>query len=177
MILAASLAVTSAALAASKAKPKAEGADAAAQPTLLGQYADWGAYTASPDNGKTCFALAKPKSSTTNPANRKRDPAYIFIATRPAEKVHNEISVIIGYQFRADAEATAEIGSTRFSMYTQRDGAWIKNVNEEAQLIDAMRKGSELTIKGVSSRNTHSTDVYSLKGVSQALDRAEQECK
>jgi hypothetical protein len=151
--------------------------DNAVQPTLLGQYADWGAYTASPEGGKVCFALGKPKSSSTNPPNRKRDPAYIFISTRPAEKVRNEISVIIGYQFQADSDATAEVGGAKFAMYTLRDGAWVKNVTEEARLLDAMRKGSELTIKGVSNRKTQSTDVYSLKGVSQAVDRATQECK
>ena len=148
-----------------------------AQPTLLGQYADWGAYTAAPEGGKVCFALGKPKSSTTNPANRKRDQAYIFISTRPAEKVRNEISVVIGYQFQLDSDASAEVGGAHFAMYTLHDGAWVKNVTEESRLLDAMRKGSELVIKGVSSRKTQSTDVYSLKGVSQAVDRAEQECK
>ena len=39
-------------------------------------------------------------------------------------------------------------------MYTQNDGAWIKNVAEEARLIDAMRKGADLTIKGTSTRGT-----------------------
>ena len=62
-------------------------------------------------------------------------------------------------------------------MYTQNDGAWIKNVAEEARMIDAMRKGSDLTVKGVSGRGTASTDQFSLKGITQALDRAEQECK
>jgi hypothetical protein len=62
-------------------------------------------------------------------------------------------------------------------MYTEKDGAWIKNVAEEARLIEAMRKGSEMTVRGVSSRGTQTTDQYSLKGVSQAIDRADQECK
>ena len=39
-------------------------------------------------------------------------------------------------------------------MYTQNDGAWIKNVAEEARLIDAMRKGADLTVKGTSTRGT-----------------------
>ncbi|HZC79071.1 MAG TPA: hypothetical protein VE258_15065, partial [Ktedonobacterales bacterium] len=38
------------------AAPVPGGGDA--QPTLLGQYADWGAYTASPGGNKVCFALA-----------------------------------------------------------------------------------------------------------------------
>lgn len=148
-----------------------------AQPTLLGQYADWGAYTASPGGKKVCFALAKPKSSHTNPAGRKRDPAYIFISTRPAENVKNEVSVIIGYPFKANSDASAEIGSAKFAMYTQNDGAWIKNVADEARMIEAMRKGGELTVKGTSGRGTHTTDQYSLKGLTEAMSRVEQECK
>ena len=35
-----------------------------AQPSLLGQYGDWGAYTANPGGKKVCFTLAKPKSSS-----------------------------------------------------------------------------------------------------------------
>ena len=147
------------------------------QPTLLGQYGDWGAYSATPGGRKVCFSIAKPKSSLTNPVGRKRDQAYVFISTRPAENVRNEVSVIIGYPFKPSTDATAEIGADKFAMYTLNDGAWIKNVAEEARMVDAMRKGSDLTVKGVSGHGTESTDQYSLKGLSQAIDRASQECK
>jgi invasion protein IalB len=148
-----------------------------AQPTLLGQYGDWGAYSALPGGRKVCFSIAKPKSSQTTPAGRKRDQAYVFVSDRPAENVRNEVSVIIGYPFKASTDASAEIGNDKFAMYTLNDGAWIKNVAEEARMVDAMRKGSDLTVKGVSGHGTESTDQYSLKGLSQALDRATQECK
>ena len=61
-------------------------------------------------------------------------------------------------------------------MYTQNDGAWIKNAAEEARLVDAMRKG-RTEVKGASSRGTKSIDKFSLKGVVQALDRVAQECR
>jgi invasion protein IalB len=147
------------------------------EPTLLGQYADWGAYTAAPGGKKVCFVLAKPKTSKTEPAGRPRDAAYIFISSRPSEKVKNEVSVIIGYPFKSSSDATAEIGTTKFAMYTQNDGAWIKNIDDETRMVDAMRKGSELTIKGTSGRGTQSTDQFSLKGLTEALNRADQECK
>jgi hypothetical protein len=147
------------------------------QPTLLGQYGDWGAYTASPGGSKVCFALAKPKTTKTEPAGRNRDPSYMFVSTRPAENVKNEVSVIIGYPFKASSDATAEVGAAKFAMYTQNDGAWIKNVAEEVRMVDAMRKGADLTVKGTSGRGTTSTDQYSLKGLAQALDKIEQECK
>ena len=147
------------------------------QPNLLGLNADWGAYSASPGGRKICFALAKPKTSKTEPAGRTRDQSYMFVSSRPAESVKNEVSVIIGYPFKTSSDATAEIGSTKFAMYTQNDGAWIKNVTEEARMVDAMRKGSDLTVKGTSGRGTQSTDQYSLKGLAQALDKVEQECR
>ena len=161
--------------AATAAAPAAAAGDA--QPALLGQYGDWGAYTASPGGNKVCFALAKPKTTKTEPEGRKRHPSYVFVSTRPADKVKNEVSVIIGYPFKTSSDATAEIGTAKFAMYTQNDGAWIKNVAEEARMVDAMRKGADLTVKGTSGRGTQSTDQYSLKGLAQALDKIEQECK
>ena len=149
----------------------------AAKPTLLGQFGDWGAYTASPGGKKICFAIAKPKSAETRPPDRPRNEPYMFISTRPSEKVTNEVSVIVGYPFKTSTEATAEVGATTFALYTQGDGAWIKNAGEEAHMVDAMRQGDSVVVKGMSSHGTQSTDTYSLQGLAEALDRAAQECK
>jgi hypothetical protein len=159
------------------AKPATPAAAGGAQPKLLGQYGMWGAYTASPGGKKVCFALAKPNSSETNPPNRPRNPVFMFISTRPADKVSNEVSLVIGYPFKTGTEATAQIGGSSFALYTQQDGAWIKNAAEEAKMVDAMRGGDNAVVKGVSAKGTQSTDSFSLKGISQALDRTAQECK
>ena len=147
------------------------------KPTLLGQYGDWGAYTATPAGKKVCFALAKPATSETTPSGRPRNPSYMFISSRPAEKISNEVSIIIGYPFKPGSEATADVGSTSFALYTQQDGAWIKNANEESHMLDAMRQGQSAVVKGISAKGTQSTDTFSLKGLAQALDRTGQECK
>jgi hypothetical protein len=146
------------------------------QPALLGQFGEWGAYTANSGGKKICYALAKPSSSATEPS-RPRDPAYTFISTRPTENVRNEISIVIGYPFKAGYEASADIGSSKYALYTQGDGAWVKNPAEEARMVDAMRRGSDMVVVGESGRGTKSTDRYALKGLSQALDRVAQECK
>jgi invasion protein IalB len=148
-----------------------------AEPTLVGQFGTWGAYTAMPNGKKVCFALAKPASSKTNPPNRPRDPAYVFVSTRPAEKVVNEVSVMIGYQLKPGSESSLEVGSARYAMYTQGDGLWIKNAAEEERMVDTLRKGTDVTIKGTSAKGTETTDVFSLKGLSQALDRLAQDCR
>jgi hypothetical protein len=165
----------------STAKPAAPAAAAAAaggaEPTLIGQFGTWGAYTATPNGRKVCFALAKPSSSKTNPPNRPRDPAYAFVSTRPAERVVNEVSIMIGYALKPGSESSLEVGGSAYAMYTQGDGLWIKNAAEEEQMVAAMRKSAEVTVKGVSAKGTETTDVFSLKGLSQALDKLAQDCK
>jgi hypothetical protein len=185
LALVASLGLSTAALAQTKSRPAKSRQPAPAQtaavesgqPALLGQFGDWGAYTATNGGHKVCYALAKPSSQATNPPNRPRDPAYTFVSTRPAENVRNEVSIVIGYPFKPGSEASVDIGSAKYAMYTQQDGAWIKNAAEEARMVDAMRRGSDMVVSGESGRGTKSTDRYSLKGLSQALDRVAAECK
>ncbi|MDA9529933.1 invasion associated locus B family protein [Bradyrhizobium sp. CCBAU 25338] len=162
-----------------ESKPAASPAAVAggAEPTLIGQFGTWGAYAATPNGKKVCFALAKPSSSKTNPPNRPRDPAYAFVSTRPAEKVNNEVSVMIGYALKPGSESTVEVGGASFAMYTQGDGLWIKNAAEEERMVEAMRKSADLVVKGVSAKGTETTDTFSLKGLAQALDKIAQDCK
>ncbi len=162
------------------AKPEAKPTAAVAgnaEPTLIGQFGTWGAYTATPKGKKVCFALAKPSSSKTNPPNRPRDPAYAFVSTRPAEKVTNEVSIMIGYTLKPGSESMLQVGGASYAMYTQGDGLWIKNAAEEERMVDAMRKASDAVVKGVSAKGTETTDTFSLKGLSQALDKLAQDCK
>jgi len=162
------------------AQPRPAPANPASQATLLGQFGDWGAYTASPGGSKVCFALAKPATMVDNPPNRRTaaNPVYMFISTRPGESVKDEVSMLVtGYQFKGATEATVSVGSANFAMYTQNDGAWVKNAAEESQLVDALRKGQDVVVKATTSKGTRTTDTFSLKGISQALDRVAQECK
>jgi len=168
--------------AASKPAAPKPGAQAAVppvpgEPTLLAQYDAWGAYTATPNGKKVCFALARPATTNTVPPNRPRDPAWMFISSRPGEKVKDEVSVIFGYGLKSNADANIEVLGGSYAMTTQADGAWVKNPAEEPKLVETMRKGRDLTVKGTSAKGTVSTDVYSLKGLSQALDKVGQECR
>ena len=160
------------------AQPKP--ADPTTEATLLGQYGDWGAYVASPGGHKVCFAISKPTASVDNPPNRRTaaNVVYLFISTRPDEKVANEVSMLItGYSFKPNSEASVAIGSANFAMYTQNDGAWVKNAAEEPKMVEAMRKGHDLIVKSESNSGTKTTDTYSLKGISEALDKVAEECK
>ncbi len=158
----------------------AQSKDPTAQATLLGQFGDWGAYTATPGGRKICFALSKPTSMTENPPNRRSSAhqVYMFVSSRPTDKVRDEVSLLVtNYQLKSGSDANVKVGDAAFVMYTQNDGAWVKSSTDEAKLVDAMRKGSEMEIKAVTSRGTETIDLFSLKGIAQALDRVTQECR
>ena len=114
------------------------------QATLLGQFGDWGAYTASPGGSKVCFALAKPASigrplrPTAAPP-----PTRSICSSRRArrEKVKDEVSVCHRLSAQGQHRSHRRGRRAKFAMYTQNDGAWIKNAAEESQLVDAHAQG------------------------------------
>jgi hypothetical protein len=142
--------------------------------TQLGTFGAWGAY-ATDGKSKTCYALAQPK--TREPASLKRNPAYIFISSRPAENVKSEISFIMGFPMKDGAEAQAEVGSSSFSLIAKGSDAWVKNPAEEGRLIEAMKRHGKLTVKATSSRGKTTTDTYVLSGLGQALERVRKACR
>jgi invasion protein IalB len=150
-------------------------AQAPAGPALVAQYGDWGVYVSQAARTKICYALSQPKDR--QPATLKRDPGYFFVSTRPGENVKNEVSVIAGFRIKEGSDAIADIGGTAFTLYTRTDSAWVRNVAEEARLVDTLRRGRDLTVKSTSARGNATTDKYSLSGFAQALDRVAQECR
>jgi invasion protein IalB len=144
-------------------------------PTAVGTYSDWTAYAVSTGSGKVCYALSQPK--TRKPEGLNRDPAFFFISTRPGENIRNEVSVIMGFPMRNGSEASITVNGAPFTAYTKEDGAWIRETSEESRLVDAMRKGRDLVVKGTSGRGNVTTDSYSLSGISAALDKVAEECR
>ena len=88
----------------------------------------------------------------------------------------NEVSVKMGYPFADGAKVTATIGTAKFELFTKDEGAFVEKPEMETQLVDAMKTGSTMKLEGKSVRGTATSDVYSLDGLSGALDRAAKEC-
>lgn len=169
LVAAAGLLIATPALAQQKKKEAAP-----AGTFLIASYGDWGAYTSGKDKSKVCYALSQPKERL--PKGLNRDPAYIFVTNRPGDGTRNEFSVIVGYGLKPGSPATAAVGNANFQMLTKDKSAWLRNAAEEAQLLDAMKKGRDLVIKGVSGKGNETSDRYSLSGLAQALERAQKEC-
>ena len=148
------------------------------KPTLLGVSKDWSAFQATTGDGRVCYALSKPK--TTEPTKVSRDPIYLLIGDWPDRKVQGELEVVPGYSYKVGEPVIAQVGPDKIEFFTRNDGtsgsAWVKDPADEAKLLDAMRKGSTVTVSGVSLRGTHTKDTYSLNGIAAMLDRIHDAC-
>ncbi len=152
----------------------AKSADAApGKPVEVGTFGDWGAYLAK-GKSKTCYALAKPKERKPD---GKKDAAYVFIADRPAEKVHNEVSIMMGFPIKESGALEARIGSSSFDLVAKGANAWIKNPADEAKFVEALKHSGKLIVKAPPLKGPMTTDSYSLAGLKQALERVSKDCK
>ena len=124
---------------------------------------------------KVCYALTKAESRT--PANLKDVEGLLFVSSRPAEGVRNEISFVMNFDLKEGVEHQAIIGNERFALVAKGQNMWLKNPAEEGRMLDSMRRGSGLEIKGTSKRGNATSDKYSLAGISQIVKRAEDTCK
>ena len=76
----------------------------------------------------------------------------------------------------AEPESTTVVAAERTSSSLPRTTGLHARPAEERKLIESMRKGSDLSVKGVSARGTETTDKYSLKGLGAALSHVETSC-
>lgn len=184
---------------ASAAAKKDKDKDPPAKPSLVATYGDWSVYQGDSGKNRICYALATPKER--DPDDLKRDPGYAFISERPSERVRNEVSFVMGFDLGGadvkdakdakdskdkkktdkkpkaeSATPTAIVGDASFDLLPKISNLWVKNPAEESQLIDAMRKGSQLKINAPSKKGNQTVDTYSLTGFSQAIDRALKDC-
>ena len=145
----------------------------AGKPVQVATFGDWGAYLAK-GKAKTCYALASPQERHPE---AKHDAAYVFIADRPGEKVHNEVSIIMGFPMKESGGAQARIGNASFDLVAKGANAWIKNPAEEAKFVEALQHGGKLVVKAPPVKGPPTTDTYSLAGLKPALERVSKDCK
>jgi invasion protein IalB len=142
--------------------------------------ADWSVFQAGQGDNRVCWTLSKPTQSEARRGNQRvqvnRGDMYLMVAVRPAANVRNEISTVIGYTFRENSQVRVDIGSNRFSMFVDGDKAWLENAAADNQMVEAMRRGAQAVLTGVSSRGTTTIDTYSLIGFTAALQEAQRLC-
>ncbi|MCK5284549.1 MAG: hypothetical protein KAJ86_03075 [Alphaproteobacteria bacterium] len=146
----------------------------AGEPRLLEMHDDWAAYVFIENSNKVCYIASKPKKAEGDYTQRGK--IFALITHRPAEGTKNVFSYITGYNYKAGSNVNIEIDGEHFILFTQGDTGWAPDEATDNKLTQAIRKGSKMIVRGVSSRGTATKDTFSLKGSGAAHDRITKEC-
>ena len=141
---------------------------------FLGAFKSWEANTSKVGGGRVCYMSGLPKK--TEGKYKKRGEASVIVTHWPKRKRFHEVSIVAGYTYKKDSKVELVIDGTTFDLYTDADRAWRYSAREDRELVQAMRKGSNMVIKGVSARGTRTIDSYSLRGFTAAHKAINKAC-
>lgn len=142
----------------------------------VGDFNAWSTYTTTEDGNRVCFIASSPTRSEGQ--YTRRGNVFSIVTLRPADDRDPEVSFIAGYTYQDDSTVEAVIDQEHsFALFTQEDAAWLPNEQgADRQMIDRLRAGLTMVVRGTSSRGTLTTDTYSLRGFMAAYDAMEQAC-
>ena len=146
----------------------------ASKPRLLGTFGDWQAYSFTENGNKVCYMASKPKTDVGNYTSR--GDIFALITHRPAEKSKDVFSYISGYPYKAGSQVTIQVNGGTHKLFTQDETAWAADAAADRSLVNGIKGGSKMIVKGTSKRGTLTTDTFSLNGSSKAYRTISQTC-
>ncbi|MBE1237690.1 hypothetical protein IHV25_08520 [Phaeovibrio sulfidiphilus] len=145
----------------------------AQQISTLGVYNNWTAFLMMENNQKVCYIASSPTKDEGN--YTRRGDIYALVTHRPADKQYYVVTIYAGYAYRPGSPVQLSVDQTGFELFTEGESAWAPN-DMDKRIVQAMRKGNAMVVRGTSSRGTATKDTYSLRGVSAALSKINEAC-
>ncbi len=134
---------------------------------------DWRVFTTNNNGGVLCYMASMPVKKTGN-YNNRGEP-FLLVTHRSSRL--DEVSVSSGYPYKENKDVTITIGKHNHQLFVQDERAWAKDSKTDMLLVERMKAGSKLTVKGNSKLNTYSIDTYSLNGFSAAYAKMKEICR
>jgi hypothetical protein len=147
---------------------------ATAAPTAIGRYDNWTVFTEEVGGEKLCYAATEATDKAPQSANH--GDVWFFVSNWASGKARSQPSLKVGYDLRADLPARASVGRSGWTLYGVGGEAFAQD-RDDSQIVDALRRGSELHVEAVSSRNTQVSYHFSLSGSAAAIDKASSLCR
>ncbi|MFN3958789.1 MAG: invasion associated locus B family protein [Parvularculaceae bacterium] len=147
----------------------------AAAPQSVGVFKDWTVMVQDTGNDRICYAVAEAKDKAPKSVNHGE--IFFMVATWKSGVAANQPSFRAGYNLKESPAPTIRIGAQKWDMYVSENESFIESAAAEQSLIAAMRSGADMRISATSGRGTATNYIFSLNGVSAALERAKEACR
>lgn len=141
--------------------------------TNLGTFDFWTAWSDQDSTGKICYVSSTPQ--TMEPSGVSRGDIHFIVTIRATNR--NEVATIVGYPIHeSNANASTSVDGRSYPMVAQGEAAWLASIEDEPGFVTAMRAGAAMVVRATSQRGTNTVDTYSLRGITAALNKANEEC-
>lgn len=144
-------------------------AQSGAAPKMTKSFNAWGVYSYTSSGKRQCYVLSSPQESL--PAGVDHGANFFLVSPDPSGKGFYP-QATMGYDLRRGSELTATIDDRSFAMMMKERSGWTKTPDDDAAMIDTMKKGRTLILRAMSRRGTQTSYRYSLSGLTAALAEA-----
>lgn len=132
------------------------------------------------DEPKECWSVSSPTNTVNTRDGQvvsvQRGDILLFVTFRPGANVDGEVSFTGGYPFAEGSTVTLDIGGTSFDLFSEGEWAWPASASDDAQIVAAMKRGTDASLTARSSRGTQTKDTFSLFGFTAAMEEAQSRC-
>ena len=148
-----------------------------AEPVEMLVSKSWGAYRYDNDGSRICFVSSVPTKSKGKYDPKNRGDIRVFVSHGPGKAERNVVQVIAGYRYKPQSDVSLTIDGKSFKLFTIEDRAYAESEEDDRRIITLMKRGARMTVVGISSRGTKTTDTYSLSGFTKTKAVIDKTCK
>ena len=149
---------------------------ALAKPVEMDSFKDWSVYRDDSGSERICYMSSEPKKLRGDYDRNNRGETRVFVS-HFGKSDRNVVSVLAGYKYQKQSDVTFNIDGKETVLFTQDNRAYSFNEADDATLVTGMKRGSKLTVTGISSRGNKTIDEYSLSGFTKAKALLDKLCK
>lgn len=133
------------------------------------------------EDPQECWSVSAPVETLNTQGGEEvdvlRGDIGMYVTYRPGSDVEGEVSFTGGYPFAEGSTVEVDVGGTEYEFFTEGEWAWPASAEADAEVIAALRQGSEAIVTAGSSRGTTTQDTFSLYGFTAALDEVQSRCE
>ena len=128
---------------------------------------------------KECWGVSSPKETVNSrdgqPVSVRRGDILLFVTFRSG--AGGEISFSGGYPFAGGSTVKLDVDGTGFDLITDGEWAWPGSAEDDATILNALKKGTTAVLSAKSGKGTQTQDTLSLRGFTAAMEEAAKRCQ
>ncbi|MEO9969385.1 MAG: invasion associated locus B family protein [Hyphomonadaceae bacterium] len=148
--------------------------EALADPTAIARFKDWAVFSSDEGGDKVCFAATQ--ATDKAPSSATHGDVWFYVTSWSSGRARSQPSIKVGFDMRSDSPPSARIGRSTWTLFASGNEAFATD-EDDARIVRALKRGSELRVEAVSERETQVAYHFSLAGSAAAIDRAASSCR